>query len=113
MKSPEEILDEHCTTFYNRNTGEEEIESSKSAVIIAMEEYAKQFNKWTKVEDGKPDKGQSVLVIQNPRIVGTKEPLFAIYNGENFIPPEARHAINPIVWSEITHWMTLSKIHMI
>ena len=43
MKTAEEILDEHCTTVYNKHTGEEEIESSKSAVVIAMEEYAKEY----------------------------------------------------------------------
>jgi hypothetical protein len=32
------ILDEHCTTTYNKLTGEEEIIASKEAVIIAMTE---------------------------------------------------------------------------
>ncbi len=32
------ILDEHCTTTYNKNTGEDEIISSKEAVLIAMKE---------------------------------------------------------------------------
>ena len=34
----EEILDEHCTTTYNKYNGEEEIISSKEAVLIAMRE---------------------------------------------------------------------------
>ena len=42
MRTAEQILDEHCTTTYNKHNGEEEIESSKSAVVIAMEDYAKQ-----------------------------------------------------------------------
>lgn len=42
MKTPEEILDDHCTTTYNKYSGDEEIISSKEAVLIAMEEYGKQ-----------------------------------------------------------------------
>ena len=41
MKTAEQILDEHCTTIYNRD---EEIKSSKSAVVIAMEEFAKEYH---------------------------------------------------------------------
>lgn len=67
---------------------------------------------WFNVEDAKPSNGQEVLVIQNPNTTATREPLFAIYENGDFIPPEAIHAINPIVWSDITHWMPLSKIKM-
>ena len=44
MKTAEQILDEHCTTVYNKYNGDEEIESSKSAVVIAMEEFAKEYH---------------------------------------------------------------------
>jgi hypothetical protein len=44
MKTAEQILDEHCTTVYNKYNGDEEIESSKSAVVIAMEEFAKKYH---------------------------------------------------------------------
>jgi len=37
----EKILDEHCTTTHNKHSGEEEIESSKEAVLIAMEDAFK------------------------------------------------------------------------
>lgn len=42
MNNAEKILNDHCSTYYNRNTGDEEIEASKSSVIIAMDEYSKE-----------------------------------------------------------------------
>jgi len=51
MRTAEQILDEHCTTTYNKHNGEEEIESSKSAVVIAMEEYAEQKCKQLHIAD--------------------------------------------------------------
>ncbi|MDB4299643.1 hypothetical protein N9928_01180 [bacterium] len=59
-KSAESILDEHCTTVYNKNTGEEEIESSKSAVVAAMEDFAKQYHK--------KQSSLSVIIEQNEEL---------------------------------------------
>ena len=43
MKTAESILNQHCFTGYNKNSGEDEVESSVSSVVIAMEEYAEQI----------------------------------------------------------------------
>ena len=45
MKTAEQILDKHCTTTFNKHNGDEEIQSSKSAVVVAMEEFAKEYHK--------------------------------------------------------------------
>jgi len=42
MKTAQEILEKHCSIVYNKYNGEEEIESSLSAVIIAMEDFSEQ-----------------------------------------------------------------------
>ncbi len=61
----------------------------------------------------KPPKGSRVLVVQNPNTTATREALFAIYDGKDFIPPEptifADFRYGKSVWSDITHWMLLPK----
>ena len=75
-------------------------------IISAFNQY-----RWVKVEDGLPNKGQKVLVIQNPATTATKEPLFAIYDGTNFIPPEptmfATFEYGQSKWVDIISWMPL------
>jgi hypothetical protein len=70
---------------------------------------------WISVSDHKkPKKGQNVLVVQDPTTTATREALFAIYDGEYFIPPTptifADYTAGYSVWSDITHWMPLPEI---
>ncbi len=75
MRTAEDILDEHCTTTYNKHNGEEKIESLKSAVVIAMEDYAEQqckqlhigsvSNSFISVGERTPPKNTELLV-QSP-----------------------------------------------
>lgn len=39
------ILDDHCTTTFNKYNGDEEIQSSKDAVIEAMRQYGEEVLK--------------------------------------------------------------------
>jgi len=41
MKTEEEYIKEHCNTEYHKTTGELMVYSSEAAVVIAMQEYAK------------------------------------------------------------------------
>lgn len=63
--------------------------------------------KWFPVEI-KPDKDQEVLCIQNPNTTATRKVLFAIFDGENFIPlsKTTDKAINAksIIWTDIILW---------
>ena len=82
------------------------------AIFAAMEQYANQ-SKFIDVKDEpKPKLGQKALVIQNPLTTATREPLFAIYNGEKFAP-YAEDTISGFeigrTWADITHWMPLPK----
>ena len=79
-----------------------------------MEEYANQ-SKFIDVKDEpKPKLRQKALVIQNPLTTATREPLFAIYNGKNFVPPAptyfATFEIGQTIWTDITHWMPLPNL---
>ncbi len=68
---------------------------------------------WIDVKNGKPLLGQKVLCIQDPNKTGTREALFAIYDGENFIPPQptyfADFEIGKSRWSYIIYWMPLPE----
>ena len=72
------------------------------------------FGQWIPVESIiKPQKGEKVLVVQNPKTTATREPLFAIYDGEDFIPPTpmtfANFEYGKSKWSDIIKWMPLPK----
>lgn len=83
---------------------------TEASVLAAMNEAA--YGGWIDVNDmQKPKAGQKVLVIQDPFKTATREPLFAIYNGKDFIPPQptyfADFEIGKSTWSDITHWRPL------
>ena len=46
------------------------------------------MSEWISVNNNlKPRVGQKVLVVQNPKTTATREALFAMYDGKDFIPP--------------------------
>ncbi len=65
-----------------------------------------------------PEHGQKVLVVQNPETTATREPLFAIYNGntkrymppEKFYEPTDKDGFTCKGWSDIIYWMPLPPI---
>ena len=69
------------------------------------------FISWHKVGTLQPRKGEKVLVVQDPTKSATREPLFAIFDGKDFIPPAptyfADFQIARSVWSDIIYWMPL------
>lgn len=68
---------------------------------------------WIKVNSDIPNIGQKVLCIQDPNTTATKEALFAIFNGKDFIPPQptyfATFEIGQSKWVDITYWMPLPE----
>lgn len=74
---------------------------------------------WISVKNRKkPKHGQKVLVMQDPDLTATKEPLFAIYNSKTkrFMPPEKfeqpihEHGLKCLGWVHIIYWMPLPPI---
>ena len=120
MKTKEEIFFKQLkkanpTKYRLDNTNKEWIKSLDfwKAALHAMEEYANQ-SKFIDVKDEpKPKLGQKALVIQNPLTTATKEPLFAIYNGEKFAPYKEGTISGFEIgrtWADITHWMPLPNL---
>ena len=70
--------------------------------------------KWIEIEKRLPNKGQKVLVVQNPLTTATREPLTAIFNGKDFIPEQptifADFTFGQSKWVDIILWMPLPKI---
>lgn len=70
-------------------------------------------SRWISVEDYLPKKGQDVLCVQDPIKTATKKPLFAIFDGKDFIPPAptifADYTYAKSKWAHITHWMPLPE----
>ncbi len=68
---------------------------------------------WIDVNIELPRKGQKVLCVQDPTKTATKEALFGIYDGRNFIPPTPTHYANFEVgqsrWVDIIYWMPIPK----
>ena len=68
---------------------------------------------WIDVNIELPKKGQRVLCVQDPVKTATKEALFGIYDGRNFIPPTPTHYANFEVgqsrWVDIIYWMPIPK----
>lgn len=70
---------------------------------------------WISVLDQeKPKVGERVLVVQNPDTTATREPLFAFYNGKDFIPATASSfeyvRESKSKWADIIFWMHLPSI---
>ena len=89
--------------------------TAKSGRTVVSQTSEPSFGQWILIEDEtKPNKGQRVLVIQNPETTATREPLFAIYDGENFIPPRpqifADFTYGNSKWTDIIKWMPLPKL---
>ena len=68
---------------------------------------------WKDVNVELPQMGQKVLCVQNPKTTATRQALFGIYDGQNFIPPTPTHYANFEVgqsrWVDIIYWMELPK----
>jgi hypothetical protein len=68
---------------------------------------------WIDVKNDLPIKGQKVLCVQDPTTTATKEALFGIFDGKNFIPPAptyfATFEIGVSTWSDIIYWMPLPE----
>jgi len=69
--------------------------------------------KWIDVNLRLPKAGQKVLCVQDPTKTATKEALFAIFDGERFIPPQptiyANYEVGQNRWADIIYWMPLPK----
>jgi hypothetical protein len=120
MKTKEEIFfkqlkKSNTDKYHLERTNKEWIRSLDffEAALLSMEEYASQSKFISVNDEPKPKLGQKALVIQNPLTTATKEPLFAIYNGEKFAPYVA-DIISGFemgrTWADITHWMPLPNL---
>jgi len=67
---------------------------------------------WISVNDRKPQIGQKILVVQNPKTTATKEALFAEWDGNDFKPPTPTMLNGASIdsrWVDIIYWMPLPK----
>lgn len=114
MTKDRELLEAFANDYWNKIVKDgmfrifpEDIDSFLSTLPEEKEE------KWIPVGKEFPRKGQNVLVIQNPNTTATREPLFAIYDGKDFIPPQptifADYEIGKSKWVDIIFWMPLPE----
>ena len=81
----------------------------------AMTEYASLNRQgWTRVEDGLPEDGQRVVVIQNPKTTATRKSLYAEYDAERKKFRNVGYSHDGIhlglaYWSDIILWMPLPE----
>lgn len=68
---------------------------------------------WISVNDELPQMGQKVLCIQDPNKTATREPLFALYTGQEFVPEPstvfADYQTGKSKWVHIIYWMPLPE----
>lgn len=115
MKTAEEHLHEHCNIEYNKRTGEQEVYSSLSSVLIAMEEYAAQptAREWISMNDRPPDNFTEVYCTDGEYVwYAEYTSKNSAYNDSKFILCKGIGICEPFDYyhhKTITHWMPLPK----